>query len=99
MATNRDEHPTEFGHDSLGEFIVLGITFRRKSCGICGKTGTSIRYEDTPKVSTYAAKARSLLIRNKRTKNFIRTIGITCGCYAKVHRQIAHIESGKKGTK
>lgn len=81
--------------DSLGAFYLNAFGVCR--CGVCGKRNTiSVTYKDRPMVSAYVAKAPSLLIRNKKTKNFIRTIGINCGCYAKIHRQIAHIEGGKK---
>lgn len=82
------------GHDSLGEFkILMGAPY----CRVCERRSmVCIRYLASPKVNAYVAKAKSLLIHNKKTGNFIRTIGINCGCYAKVHRQIAHIEGGKK---
>lgn len=84
------------GHDSLGKFdMCAGM------CGVChvGRNAPHeppimvIRYRDSPKVNQYVAKAKSLLIRNKKSGFFIRTIGINCGCYAKVHRQIKVIET------
>lgn len=90
-----------YGVDSLGEFELT----RFAKCGCCGqgkKAGDAIAgknlcvvYTHKPYVDAYTAKAKSLLIRNKKTGNFIRTIGINCGCYAKAHRQIAHISSGR----
>ena len=81
------------GHDSLGKFVL-----QAGECRIC-KEGKhvpimTITYTDKPKVNAYVAKAKALLIRNKRTGAFIRTLGINCGCYAKVQRQIKAIELG-----
>ncbi len=80
------------GSDKLGKFTLRQAV----CCGVCGKkVMTCVHYEQKPKVTEYVAKARSLLIRNKRTNKFIRTIGINCGCYAKVHRQLVHIAGGR----
>lgn len=82
----------QVGRDSLGDFeLFIPI---RTSCGICNRKGLCVRYQDKPSLGRYAAEAPGLLLRNKKTSNFIRTIGINCGCYAKVHRQIAHIQKG-----
>jgi hypothetical protein len=85
------------GTDRLGKFEI-----KSGHCGVCHEGRARgfmpimvVQYKDSPKVPDYVAQSKSLLIRNKKTKNFIRTIGINCGCYAKVHRQIAHIAVAK----
>jgi hypothetical protein len=87
------------GHDKLGIFEI-----KAGQCGIC-KAGNSsgnmtslmvVQYKRTPRVDEYVSQAKALLIRNKKTGNFIRTIGINCGCYSKVHRQITHIAASEK---
>ena len=83
------------GRDSLGIFDLTTYS----PCGVCGeKKGRRlivVIYRDKPRVSPYVKEARSLLIKNIGTGKFIRTIGINCGCYAKVHRQVAYIESSE----
>lgn len=91
------------GRDSLGVFnlevVLINYVYvgGRASCEVCGEAlvASRVRYLKKPKLSGYVAKAKSLLIRNKKTGKYIRTIGVTCGCYSKVHRQVAHIESGQ----
>lgn len=98
------------GEDTLGKFIVSRWETK---CGVCGKRQRKPRakrqgkgsaelmlfvvYQGKPTFSPYVSQARSLLMRNKTTGKFTRIVGITCGCYSKVHRQIAHIESSSRG--
>lgn len=80
------------GRDKLGPFVMRSSV----PCGVCGKqVMCSVHYERKPLVSEYVSKAKSLLLKNKKTGKFIRTVGINCGCYAKVHRQIKAIEMGR----
>lgn len=80
------------GEDSLGKFDIRDFA----DCQVCGADQVqTVRYHKRPGVSTYVAEARSFLLRaNKRKRKppLHREIGINCGCYSKVHRQIAHIE-------
>lgn len=87
-------HSLRKGEDKLGTFRIITLP-DKPICGVCRRRVAVVQYRSAPKVSDYAAAAKGLLIRNKKTSKYIRTIGINCGCYAKVHRQIAHIESGR----
>lgn len=77
------------GEDKFGRFKI-----EPGECGVCGKFSIRVSYKDTPKVTGYVRKARSFLLKHKK-RGLIRKVGINCGCYAKVHRQIVHIEEGK----
>lgn len=89
-------HSNIIGEDSLGPFFLC----RDTSCPVCGKNCIhTIEYKRTPKVSTYVKQAPSFLLKIGSSKGGIklhRKVGINCGCYAKVHRQICHIEAGEK---
>jgi hypothetical protein len=69
------------GKDSLGPFNVQD----GRLCPSCGHAGLVITYKRKPKLSDYVRSAPALILRGRRT------IGLTCGCYAKLHRQITHI--------
>lgn len=82
------------GQDALGKFQVIV-----DDCPVCGfKDGYCVRWKDTPKVDDYVKNARSFLLRvkNYASTRLHRQVGINCGCYAKVHRQMVHINGGKK---
>lgn len=82
------------GEDSLGFFD----TENYKRCGVCHESpiGTVIVYRHAPKLSDYVKHSRSLLLRvDAGTKvRLARRVGVNCGCYAKVHRQVKAIELG-----
>jgi hypothetical protein len=81
------------GHDKIGKFIMNDNRMPNK-CGICREDAICLRYTSSGlHISSYIREAPSFLMRNRN--KWIRTIGITCGCYAKVHRQMVHIESGE----
>jgi len=74
------------GRDALGPFNV-----EEAQCSRCSHQGLVIHYKVKPKLDPYVRDARSLVMRKPS-----RQIGLTCGCYAKLHRQIVHINGGKK---
>lgn len=71
------------GEDDLGRFTITA-----GHCVNCSKSGVCVKYG--PKSFSLAnfniADVQNTILRD--TKN---RIGITCGCYAKFHRQITHI--------
>lgn len=74
----------------LDDGILRGYLLRSEHpCGICGKKTVvlSLRGVELPEGMTYAATILKIL-PEKRS----RYIGVGCGCYARVHRQIAHIK-------
>jgi len=77
------------GVDSLGTFNVMD----NEICPNCKHAGQIVVYRTKPKMSDYVRDAPSLVMKKPG-----RRIGFTCGCYAKLHRQIVHIDYGK-GTK
>lgn len=71
------------GEDDLGRFIIGA-----GKCVHCSKTVVCVKYAPASfsLVSFNIADVKNTLLKD--TKN---RIGITCGCYAKFHRQIVHI--------
>lgn len=89
-------HSNIIGEDSLGPFFLC----RDTTCPLCGKECIhTIEYKRTPNVTSYVKMADSLLLKMDSSKGGIRLhrkVGINCGCYAKVHRQIKAIELGQR---
>lgn len=74
------------GRDAFGRFDLV-----EKDCPCCSKASQLVVwYHNTPDIPQYALNSPSLLIRLSSTRIAWR-VGITCGCYAKLHRQVAHI--------
>lgn len=70
-------------------------------CGACDQdTDVVILYNPSGLAASLkrrgidASKTSSLLVYNE--KNNRRPIGVTCGCYARWHRQVAHISDSQK---
>lgn len=85
------------GSDNLGNFAVL----MPGHCGVCNEdTDVVLRYHSTQAIAALKKligkdpkEVPSLIITvNKK----IAQIGVTCGCYAKFHRQVAHISRGRE---
>jgi hypothetical protein len=81
--------------DVLGKFRL-----RWNDCEHCGSTGqVCVEYWKPDFIYFGGAKGKAgrafkdgkLLLKKSRTN-----LGVTCGCYAKLHRQLTHINS-KKG--
>jgi hypothetical protein len=77
--------PASYGRDDFGPFKI-----KEGECPKCQHEGLVVQYTAAPRLSDYVKKARALILNGKRI------IGLTCGCYAKYHRQVAHIESGRR---
>lgn len=82
------------GHDKFGSF-----TLTQNYCGVCGTPGIVLRYKPGLELPTYYGSDGSsgpldpgrLVIKSARTH-----IGVTCGCYASFHRQVASIVANNK---
>lgn len=82
-----------WGHVDDG--ILIGYLLKANHpCGICGqKTSVlSLRGDrlDEKQISFEATILGILVVKRSRY------VGVGCGCYARVHRQIAHIEDARK---
>lgn len=76
------------GVDKFGAFAV-----REGRCGVCGKHELCIQYHHRPRIPEYSRTSPSLLVRVRReVGRGVRQLGLTCGCYGKLHRQVGHIE-------
>ena len=75
------------GHDKLG---AIHVQF--DECSRCGEEGVCVRWLGKMKISDYAKKANSLILKKKDKQ----VLGITCGCYSRFHRQLAYIECGRR---
>lgn len=93
------------GHDDLA-----GFTGRIGVCGVCGVRGLTVKYardvpEQQPLHRAYKdlpwetiLSATILGKSYQQAKRHTRgNLGITCGCYAKFHRQLAHVNDKWKG--
>jgi hypothetical protein len=87
--------PVLSGTDKFGDFRL-----RQGKCEHCGKTTTRVDYTSFDLPANIDPKSRTLVI-NIHGVNFRETafpkLGVTCGCYSKAHRQIAHISSRQNG--
>lgn len=73
-------------NDSLGHMNVL---HGHQICGYCGKDVMNCTVYQSTEIQPIEHDSTML----KRTHAF----GIECGCYGKLHRQIAHIRDSMKG--
>lgn len=87
------------GSDAFGDFACPG----RAMCETCSKPVTNtIMYLSTPMLpkgievedTVYGKITRQYTPRQRKGLKLATrpTIGINCGCYAKLHRQVAHIQ-------
>lgn len=73
------------GKDDFGRFVVGA-----GNCVHCGSVGISVKY--APKrFDALGVDTAYTILKDPKNK-----IGITCGCYAKLHRQVAHITTKRK---
>lgn len=73
-----------YGKDDFGRFVVGA-----GNCIHCGTTGICVKYG--PKRFDAGVDVEYTILKDTKNK-----IGITCGCYAKLHRQVTHIEHKRK---
>jgi hypothetical protein len=89
------------GQDPLGKFTVA----MPGACEVCAglhtlktvpvnaRVDAVVQYDRKPKPYKQIQPEATILNVGSLTKpRMVRQIGITCGCYGKLHRQYAHIE-------
>lgn len=73
------------GKDDFGPFVATGGL-----CEVCGEVpNVCIRYNFAPRLPD-GIELKDTIFKDREH------IGILCGCYAKFHRQVAHIEDRMK---
>jgi len=80
------------GRDSIGRFELRVTKRALQTCDACGaRIHATLQYE--PDDAKNAVEDGVSLLRF--SGGSAPTLGIACGCYAKVCRQIAHIRDGR----
>ena len=78
----------EHGQDAFGDF-----TIQPGWCGVCDfNCSTTVQY----KVNKNFGLPKGIQIEKTILKMQCRKVGLDCGCYGKLHRQIAHIEDNMR---
>lgn len=89
------------GEDNLGKFTI----YVPDKCQVCEKeseVGLYYRSKDSRmNLKSLGIEAEDTILYTARGtlgkgRGSLKHIGITCGCYAKLQRQIAHIRDKKK---
>ena len=68
---------------------------RQKRCGHCGEKTLCIDIDGVVLPKGMTVKATILQDRAVAEPHCIAQIGVGCGCYARLHRQIAHINDSR----
>lgn len=79
------------GADKFGDFVLEAST-----CRVCGKDATCVHYESFSAMgydSQGAIDPKRLLAWHE---GYIAAVGVECGCYGRLHRQVAHIVTTQK---
>jgi hypothetical protein len=77
--------------DSLGRWVLVeSKEGRGEVCNICGTYVSFLLRPHTRIVLPESIDPRRTLLARGTT------VGLTCGCYAKLHRQIAHIQDAMR---
>lgn len=95
---------SSFDRTQLDDGLITGVIIEHRIiCGACGALTLSIWIDKitlpptiTPLLSFVLYKLVDGDLGLPRTLQPLNYIGITCGCYAKAHRQIAHIQTTRK---
>lgn len=83
---------TANGKDKFGPFI---LDTHILPCDVCGTVAVRLGYNGAKYKLPDGIDAKATILPNPQRM----WIGITCGCYAKLHRQVAHIEDAQKRAK
>lgn len=73
-------------------YITGVLSPHTKKCPVCGAKGRVI---DVAGVSTPGFSPSATVMWNRAVESIHTGIGLTCGCYAKFHRQVAHIADSR----
>ena len=77
------------GEDKFGKFT---ITHKLHVCDCCGRTVIiTIHYREKPRLPGDLDPTATVLHNPLRM-----WCGVDCGCYAKFHRQVTHIQEGMR---
>lgn len=68
---------------------------RQRKCDHCGEKTLCIEITGVVLPKGMTVKATILQDRHDTEPSCIERIGVGCGCYAKLHRQIAHINDSR----
>ena len=80
---------TAIGKDKFGPFV---LDTRILPCDACGASNSArIAYTKQPSIPLSIRQEDTIL-----PQPLTMWLGVTCGCYAKFHRQVAHIETTQK---
>lgn len=74
-------------------YVEGRVYFNTQPCGVCGQSTICVSVNQvTPPDGVKPEDRRQILNRVRMHK-----IGIGCGCYAKGHRQFAHVVDSMRG--
>jgi hypothetical protein len=71
---------------------IINGRLEEHACDFCGSKATAVQVWAVVLPEGIEVK-NTILKSTDPKKTFIEFLGITCGCYAKLHRQVAHIQS------
>jgi hypothetical protein len=73
--------------------IISGVLTLNKTCANCGSAVWAVKIETITLPTGLKPGPTLIAFDGKKPVNIL---GITCGCYAKFHRQVAHIQGRSK---
>jgi hypothetical protein len=97
--------PPKGSYRDIDDGIVVGRVLRVKTrCKVCDQWGNGIEITNVLLPDSIPPSAHLIFFTGITTSledhgvlcDYASPIGITCGCYAKAHRQIAHITTRRK---
>lgn len=79
-------------HDLIDPYLQASVaTDRKRRCEVCGESALCIIINRIELPEQIGVEATILYERESNSTHMY--VGINCGCYAKFHRQVAHIVS------
>jgi hypothetical protein len=79
-------------------YIAGRTSTRQRLCKRCGKRTLCIEIDTLTLPQNMTVKATILQDRTFEEPTLIPFVGVGCGCYAKFHRQLAHINYSRMST-
>lgn len=71
--------------------IIVGTHIVGGQCDNCGNRALLLKVKKVVLPTNIKPDARLIMFHGRDEKDFHSHIGLSCGCYAKFHRQIAHV--------
>lgn len=90
--------PTTKAMDRLDDGYIKGQIYHlRQECDHCHKRTMCIKVEKVTLPPSIKPSTHLITFHYQRTTQLthVECLGISCGCYAKAHRQLVHITGGK----